>query len=221
MTPGNLPKWICNKITESDIQKIEDSVAQVEGKTQGEIVPMIVRRSLHNEDLQIGFTLFLLFSVIFLVAHQIFPTPEISELTFELVGFSVSAVLGFLLAKIDRVQMLFVSQDEMIARVYERAELEFYRARINHTHKRVGILLFLSLAEHRAVVLADKGIAEKLKSEDWLAVVRLMTRGARENRLGAGMCDAVRECGKILSEHFPADEKYKNEISNKLVLHGD
>lgn len=99
-----------------------------------------------------------------------------------------------------------------------RAELEFYRHYQNRTQGHTAILLFVSMLEHRAVVLADKAIASKLPPETWDEVVRLMTSELKHKDLTSGMIKAVQKSAQILSQHFPAHPENKNELGNQLVI---
>ncbi len=100
----------------------------------------------------------------------------------------------------------------------QRAELEFYRAGINGTSRRSGILLFVSFAEHRAVVLADKVIADKLPASTWNEVLTVLLAGIKSGRAGQGYIDAVNHSAKILAQHFPEIVSDENELSNRLVI---
>lgn len=99
-----------------------------------------------------------------------------------------------------------------------RAELEFYRHYQNQTQNRTAILLFISLLERRAVVLADKAIAEKLPAETWSEVVHLMTSELKHKDLSTGFIRAIQKCSEILSHHFPNQKHNPNELCNQLVI---
>lgn len=215
MTAGKeIPSWAQGKISLADLKNVETAIAEIESKTQGEIVPMIIPRTVLPQSIQ----LFFFFSLAFLEIFQLL-LPMVDDLPdgVEWMGLCGSLILGLLTSRSQRVQNMMYSS-HMVRMIMERAELEFYRAKMDRTDKHVGILLFLSLAERRAVVLADKGIAEKLQPEEWLAVVRLMTRAAKSGKLGDGICEAIRECGNVLATHFPSEQKRQNEISNRLLF---
>ncbi len=99
-----------------------------------------------------------------------------------------------------------------------RAEVEFYEHGIGQTQGNTGILLFVSLMEHRAVVLADHSIAEKLDAEIWNEVVELMIDGVKGRDLAGGMRAAILRCGELLSPHFPIDEADANELRDHLIV---
>ena len=107
---------------------------------------------------------------------------------------------------------------EQILRVDHRAELEFYRSRIQQTSGHTGILLFVSLAERRAVVLADKGISHKLPQETWDDVLKILLNGFKKQDVGGGFSLAIARCAEILGEHFPRKADDRDELANRLVF---
>jgi putative membrane protein len=99
-----------------------------------------------------------------------------------------------------------------------RAQIEFYELEMSQTQDRTGILLFVSLMEHRAVVLADRSIAEKLDAKIWQELVDLMIQGVKRGDLAAGMTQAIQRCGELLSPYFPVADDDINELRDHLVV---
>lgn len=116
------------------------------------------------------------------------------------------------------VRRAFLSRRARLAAVWTRAELEFYREGLTETQGSTGILLFLSLFERQAVVLADKSIAERLPTETWGEVVDLIIDGARTGRWRDSLEAAVRRCGNILALNFPASGDDANELPDHVIL---
>ena len=85
------------------------------------------------------------------------------------------------------------------------------------TRERTGILIYVSLLEHRVVVLADRGIHSRVEAGTWDAVVERVVVGIRENRAEAGLADGIRLCGEILAERFPIRAGDLNELPNRRV----
>ncbi len=197
-------------LSAAEIQKIEQAVAIAERGTSGEIIPMLARRT--TEDDSVTFKLLTLFFS--LSPMMLWQTPSSWE---ALAGFfAVSLLLSWLLAKTSWVYRVFSRWID--PQVWQRAELEFWRGRFVHTEKRTGILIFVSLFEHRVVVLADQGISKKLSQDTWDNVVSLLLAQIKKGDLAQGFVDAVQECGRLLSQHFPAETSNANELSNKLRI---
>lgn len=100
---------------------------------------------------------------------------------------------------------------------HANAVKQFLARNVHLTTARTGVLLFVSLAERYAEVVADAGINQKVRQETWDGVVLQLVDGARENRLADGFVTAVGTVGALLSEHFPISENDVNELDDHLV----
>jgi putative membrane protein len=85
------------------------------------------------------------------------------------------------------------------------------------TKGQTGILVYLSLTEHRAEIVADEAIASKVSGEVWGDAMLALVKHSRKGDIGAGMAEAVRQIGAILAEHFPVGDKNPNEIPDRLI----
>lgn len=103
------------------------------------------------------------------------------------------------------------------ARVRARAEACFKIGAERRTHGRTGILIYLSLAEHRAEIVADEAIASKVAPEVWGDAMAAMIAEIRAGRPGAGMVAAVEQVGAVLAQHFPRAEDDRNELPDRLI----
>jgi len=84
------------------------------------------------------------------------------------------------------------------------------------TRERTGILLYVSLLEHRVEVLADRGIHERVEPGTWDGVVARVLDGIRTGRAEAGLVDAITHCGELLAQHFPVQPDDSDELPNRL-----
>jgi putative membrane protein len=85
------------------------------------------------------------------------------------------------------------------------------------TMGRTGILIYLSLDEHRAEIVADEAIASHVGPEVWGEAMVALIDHVREGRPGKGMAEAVRQVGAVLAEHFPKSESNPNELPDRLI----
>jgi putative membrane protein len=99
-----------------------------------------------------------------------------------------------------------------------RAALEQFVVRgISRTKNRTGVLIFVSLAEHYARIVADEGIAAKVKHAEWQEAVDTLTARMHEGRVTEGLIAAVERCGAVLAIHAPADGS-PNELPDRLYV---
>ena len=80
----------------------------------------------------------------------------------------------------------------------------------------IGILILVSLLEHRVQVLADSGINARVKPGTWDEVVEIILAGIRRGDLCQGLCDAIDRCGEILGREFPIQPDDVNELPDRL-----
>ena len=85
------------------------------------------------------------------------------------------------------------------------------------THGRTGILVYLSMRERRAQIIADEAIASKVSPETWGEAMAAMLVHIKDGRVADGMIAAVEQVGIVLAEHFPRAEDDVNELPDRLI----
>ncbi len=89
----------------------------------------------------------------------------------------------------------------MELRVLRRAEAAFLHEEVFKTRDRTGILVFLALLEHRALILADSGIHQAVPREKWQELASQLAAGIRAGRAKAALIATIEACGALLVEH--------------------
>lgn len=212
-----MEKFKSKHLTHDQVFKITQAVVQAEMKTDGEIVPMIVARSS-----SVGHVFFhtslLLLSFILLLALVFEPW---WFFTFKWQALAVTGIFsslgGFLLSKLNFVQRWLIPPEDQEAQVWQRAQAEWASNKLQKTKARTGILIFVSIMERKAVVLADEGIAKHYSPETWKEVVDILSLHLKRNEWVLGFQKAVEKCGQILQKHLPASHS-ANEISDHLII---
>lgn len=97
------------------------------------------------------------------------------------------------------------------------ARRQFLEQNLHHTEGGVGMLIFVSEAEHYVEILVDRGIAAKVSDEVWEGIVKTFTGRVRSGDTLAGFLGCIESCGQHLKEQLPATRE-KNELPNHLVL---
>jgi putative membrane protein len=85
------------------------------------------------------------------------------------------------------------------------------------TTGRTGIVIYLSMRERRAEIVADAAITSKVTPDVWGDAMAAMLAELRQGRCGAGMIAAVGKVGAVLAEHFPRAEGDVNELPDRLI----
>lgn len=200
------------------MEHLANVITEVEKTTSGELRLMIVGRSSRTGHIfPLAFFVIATGSLLYLwYTRHIFilsPNPWLLP-----VVFAVCGLVAWLLSGLSWIQRRFTPYLDMEAQVWARAELEFHREGLGATQGKTGILIFLSMLEHQAVVLGDKAIAAKLENTVWSDVVKLVLEGARTRRWEEKLEEAIRKCGQLLQQHFPIQPGDKNELPNHVIL---
>ena len=88
------------------------------------------------------------------------------------------------------------------ALIRERAVTMFGKLRVWDTEHNNGVLIYVLLAEHAIEIVADRGVAQRVSTEHWQAMVANMAIAFRENRYEDGLTQALEETSAILMTHF-------------------
>jgi putative membrane protein len=131
----------------------------------------------------------------------------------QLIVFLVAAII-FSWAPL---RILLVPRAVQRARAHRAALEQFVLRGISRTRNRCGVLIFVSLAEHYARIVADEGVAQKVHASEWQAAIDALTMHVREGRLAEGFIAAIERCGAVLAEHAPPDGS-ANELPDRLYV---
>jgi putative membrane protein len=82
---------------------------------------------------------------------------------------------------------------------------------------RTGILIYLSMAERRAEIVADEAITKVTSPDIWGEAMAALLVEVKQGRVGDGMVAAIGQVGTVLAEHFPRSATDTNEIPDKLI----
>jgi putative membrane protein len=200
--------------TTQEQERIRQAVVAAEQKTAGEIVPMLVNSSARYAEVEMGGIVAGL--VAGTLASFIWHDPWEalhSQVLWPLAG----AVVGFLLCTVPAIKRRLIPKDRMETAVDLRSLAAFTAHGLHYTKDHTGILILISLLEHRVEVLADKGINEKVSPGTWDEIVRIVTAGLKSGDACDAFCKAIERCGAILAQHFPRAVGDRDELANKLL----
>jgi putative membrane protein len=207
-----------NLLTDDELKSLSAAITQVERGTSGELRLIIAQRSSRTSHVFPLLTLILAsLSLIYLwtARHLLMLGDTTWTLPAVLIGASG---LGYLFSRFPSVQRRLTWTSDLEHQALMRAELEFYREGLGATVDKTGILIFLSVFDHQAVVLADKGIAAKIDSKVWSEVVAMVLEGVRKKRLRENLEKAIQLCGELLNKEFPIKAGDKNELPNHVLV---
>ena len=192
-------------------EAIEAAVRAAEANTSGEIVPMVVDRSDAYPGVRAASGALLAFAAGMGVLESgidpwlwLFPT--------QFVVFGA----GYALFGWRPLLRWLIPAGVAAERVDRAAQLAFLAEGVVETRDRTGILIYVSLLEHRVEVLADRGIHSQVEAGTWDGIVERVLTGIRSARAEEGLIDAIAHCGELLAERFPPRHDDTDELGNTL-----
>ncbi len=127
--------------------------------------------------------------------------------------FCALGVLWFL----PNARLWLVSRRTQYERAHQNAQAQFLSRNIHVTKRRTGVLIFVSLAERFAEVVADEAIDLRVQQEEWDGIVAILIDHAKRGKLAEGYLLAIEKSGALLKEHFPKSHKDVNELDDHMV----
>lgn len=214
--------------SEADLKRIKKAVGTAETKTSGEIVPFIIASSERYEVAIWRGAVFAVVLALFIVALliQFYEGWGFSWLftSWGVVVFTGAAGLigATLAAFIPALKRQLVGADLLDRMVHRRAMLAFVEEEVFKTRDRTGILLYISLFEHRVEVVGDEGINAQVSADEWTDVVAHIIKGIKEKRATDALIEAIGLCGDLLEKHgvnIQPDDT--NELSDEVRIRRD
>ncbi len=220
------------RMTEADHAAVTAAVAAAEAQTAGEIVTVVAPCSDAYRDVTLHYAVLAMLAVpvtLALVPRSwidwwsawLLDWNEDWSRGLLMLALAVLLALAFLLGR-----FLFSWRPLLMAltpgatksrRVRRRAIAHFRSACEGRTHGRTGILIYLSLMERRAEIVADRAINEKVDPAVWGEAMAAMVDEVKAGRVGAGMAAAVEKVGAVLAQHLPRSQTDTDELPNRLI----
>jgi putative membrane protein len=201
--------------SDSQKEKINAAIGEVETKTAGEVVVMVVDQSDTYPEANllagviIGGLLALIVTDLLFSASLWYFAPLYAVVAFGIVwgtrfwpGLFRYFTLG---ARLEN-------------QVREEAVKAFYEKGLYKTRDKTGVLFFISLFERRVWILADEGIYTKISQERLQEYAGDIARGIKDGNAAEVLIGEINKVGKILAEHFPIRADDANELSNKVII---
>ena len=200
--------------TAEEKERLRATIQEVESRTIGEIVVMVVDRSDHYIEAEVlggvllGSLLSLILTLLFF--HS-------SVWSYVPLSFLFFFPCRLLFKRIEALKRLFIGMRRKEEAVRLRAERVFFEKGLYKTKKNTGVLFFLSLLERKIWVLADKGIYEKMDQQTLDQFASEVSRGVREGRACEVLSNAIEGIGGLLSRHFPITSDGTDELPDDVM----
>lgn len=219
-------------LSEEDHQRISDAVAFAEQQSAGEIVTILADRSDGYTDVALAWAAFVAFLALGILAivpdfylglydrffadwgHEWTPRMILSLA----LGVACLKFGGMLLLQLwQPLKFFLIPSPIRTMRVHNCAMRAFRIGAEKRTAGRTGILIYLSMREHRAEILADEMIARHVSADTWEEAMNGMLADLRDGRTTDAMITAIQKVTPILNEYVPRQDGDINELPDRLI----
>lgn len=220
------------RFSETDHARVTASVAKAEEATDGEIVTIVAGRSDDYDDVAFAWAVAAMLAVTGIVlaipgaleginallTNGWTDHADLRPLIVALLAVQTAVFLGVRqLLVLPGLRMALTPGGVRTRNVRKRAMQYFRTSAEKRTIGRVGILLYLSLDEHRAELIGDEAITSKVEAERWGDAMAALVEQVKAGDPAGGMVAAVEAIGAILAEHFPKTSADTNELPDRLI----
>jgi putative membrane protein len=223
-------------LSHHDHERIQQAVREAEGRTRGEIVCVVAEEASDYREVPLIWAAAIalaapsipltFLSVVITVREAFFGFQAEEWLSAQslVAGLAMLASMQFMLF-ILVVILAFIPPIRryltpgLLKREYvrQRAFEQFVGKGLANTADRAGVLIYASLKDRRAELMADTGIDEKVGKAEWDAIIRRLVQDIRAGKAGDGFVTAIRNCADHLARHFPAIGQNPNELPDNLT----
>jgi putative membrane protein len=220
------------RFSEDDHRLVTEAVERAEHLSDGEIVTIVADKSDAYHDVALHWAVL----AMLLVPAALAAVPQAcvdhaatlvlgwnAELTRAIAMLFLVVLLAivFLVVRLalaySPLRMALTPRTTKSRRVGRRALQLFRVAAEKRTHGRTGVLLYLSLMERRAEIIADQAIHSKVKAEVWGEAMEALVDKVKEGKPGEGMALAVDRIGAVLAGVLPKSLDDPNQIPDRLI----
>ncbi len=210
---------------------ISAAVHAAEAGTSGEIVTIVAEASDTYHDVALHYAILaMLFVPVFFAAFPAIPLTlvarvnggwDAAELRDILLLTFAAMILVFLViraALTHRPLRLALTPRATRARRVRRRAVELFRVGTEaRTTGRTGILIYLSLGERMAEIVADSAIHGVVGESEWGDAMAALVGDVARGDIASGMTAAVGKVGAILHLHLPRQADDSNELPDRLI----
>ncbi|MGB3502851.1 MAG: TPM domain-containing protein [Mesorhizobium sp.] len=201
-----------------DRASVSAAIRDAETRTTGEIYCVLARSS-STYFFPSAFTLAIALLAISLVTVAVLERSwhVVDGVTIVVAQICAYAAALAILAVFPGLRIHLVPKQVRYARANHNAMKQFLAQNVHTTENRTGALIFVSLAERYAEIVADAGINARVPQSEWDGIVSDLTAAAAKGDLTQAYVVAVGKVGDHLAAHFPWQPGDRNELDDHLV----
>ena len=200
-------------LSKEEQDRIASAIHSAKAKTSGEIVCVLAQTSSRTTALPVFIAAILALALPWLLIA--FTTMTVQRI------LSLQALAFFLLLMflcLPRAQVALMPRKARRATAHQAAMEQFMSRGLARNNERAGVLIFVSLAERYARIVADDELARRVPQSEWQAAVDALIAHMRDGRIADGYVTAIEVCGAHLAKHFPPTATSSEARPNRIYL---
>jgi putative membrane protein len=199
-----------NYFSKADFDAMEAAVKKAELTTSGEIAVELASRSKNwmTERLMHSFA----FTLLCMLSGIYFTREDNWGVYYNTTQAILWGAIGFAAAYFGWGQFLKRRERRRKA-VWDRAVEQFLK--LTPVRGLAGVLIFVSLEEQEAAIVADTGIASKVSPDYWLALHTTIIGAIKQGNHSEGIIQTIEIVAAELAKHFPRQGDDVNEQSDR------
>ena len=192
---------------------LQGAISGIEARSSAELVVSVRSRSaayLHADILvgalaALGALAFLLFSPWPFALHWFLIDP-----------IMVGGLVALAASRLPPIRRALTPRAVRESRVRAAAGSLFLERGVHHTRGRTGILLYISLLERRALLIADAAVEREVPRREWRAATAAIERVVTSGGDGVEVARALAPLGDLLALHLPRATGDINELADEV-----
>jgi putative membrane protein len=200
-------------LSKEDYDRVAAAIHSVKARTSGEIVCVLAQTSSRTTALPV------FIAAVVALALPWMLTAFTAMTVFRILSLQTFAFFLLLIPLgLPSVQAALMPRKARRARAHQAALEQFVSRGLGGRSDRAAVLIFVSLAERYARIIADDELARRVPQSDWQGVVDALVAHMRDGRIADGFITAVNVCGSHLAKHFPRTETSNRASHDRIYL---
>ena len=200
-------------LNEAERNEISSAIAEAEKATDAELVTVLAKRA--DNYYYIPTLWAALIALLLPVAIKFTPL-WLSGNELLMMQWTVFILLAVGL-RMPFIMMKLVPKKVRFWRASNLAHRQFLESNLHHTKNAMGVLIFVSEAEHYVEIIADQGISQHVSNDEWQEIINAFVEQVKAGETKQGFLNCINSCAALLKQYAPASEE-KNELPNRLIV---
>ncbi len=204
-----------NFFSDTQKEKISHLVKNAERNTSGEIAVMMVDASDSYREAEFLGALLLSACIALIFAVSLHLVTIWSYIPAVIILWFPAL---YIIRRFPRFKLILAGRKRLEEAVRERSIRAFFEKRLYSTREETGVLIFISILEHKVWILGDRGINERIGPQLWQELTGELAGSIKKDQAFEGVCAVIEKLSETLKEHFPQSADDTNELSDEVIV---